>query len=139
MDARDASPIEALNRYETEAAELAKGAQGKGTSHHRTYYVVGVAAILAGAAAGGLGFSNGDPILTGLGGVAASVLAGIQALFQLETKAQYHYAKAADYNRVRRTCIRYRARSEPPTQDELKGIEERLGETQARPFQPVGQ
>ncbi len=80
----------ALDQYANEASELAAEAQSNGTGNHRAHYAVGVLAILAGATAAGLGFGDVDPILTGIGGIAATMLAGIQTLFQFEPKAQYH-------------------------------------------------
>lgn len=130
--------MDALDDFAQEAADKARKAQTNGTGNHRAHYGVGVLAILAGATAAGLGFGDADPLLTGVGGTAATVLAGVQTLFQFEPKAQYHYAKVADYNAVRRTCVRLTSRTVPPTQDELQQIEDHLNAIEARSFQRVG-
>lgn len=127
--------MSALDDFAVEAQELADQAQGLGDRSHGAHYVVGVAAVLAGVAAAGLGFGAADRIITGIGGLAAAVLAGVQTLFTFEAKARYHYAKVADFAGVRRRCARLKDRSEALLQEELQQIADRLTEIQSRPFQ----
>lgn len=127
--------MSALDDFAAEAQQLADQAQGLGDKNHGAHYVVGVAAVLAGVSAAGLGFGEADRIITGIGGLAAAVLAGIQTLFTFEAKARYHYAKVADFAGVRRWCLRLQDPADTPSQEELKQIADRLTKIQSRPFQ----
>jgi hypothetical protein len=127
--------VSALDEFAREAQELSAFAQKMGDRNHGAHYFVGLAAVLAGVTAAGLGFGEADRIITGIGGVIAAVLAGVQTLFTFEAKARYHYAKVADYSGVRRWCTRLNDGYEPPSQAELRQIADRLTEIQSRPFQ----
>ncbi len=126
--------MDALDQYIEEARGLSEAAQSNGDRNHGAHFAVGVGAILAGVAAAGLGFADAPRVVTGLGGVLAAVLAGVQTLFTFEDKARYHYAKVAEYAGIRRHCIALKERSERPTYDELAAIGQRLTAIQARAF-----
>jgi hypothetical protein len=125
----------------TALEQLIQEAEGEATLErrwadldHRTHMYVGVLAVVAGVVAGIAASAEWAKAIIAAAGFAAAILAGIQTFARKEDRSRFHYKKFAELKRVAHEGLILRERGEPPSEDELRRLADRLEALQGEIF-----
>jgi hypothetical protein len=126
-------PASALETIVAQAEAFQKQNRKKGTRNLAIYYLIGALGVLAGIlASAGHSLPHLVTIVVGL--VAAAAVAMQTFLKRLE-KSRYQYDNAADASAIALSGRILADRAQPPTEDELLDLVDRLTEILHRPFE----
>jgi hypothetical protein len=128
--------VTVLSEIADQARQEREEALDSGKKDHNAYYVLGTGGIVFGLIAGGTGFAEAGPLVTGIAGLVAAGFTALQTFLKPEERATYHWDRAADFADVALEARQYEEAGDAGN-EAVTHLRNRLAEIRRRQFQAV--